>query len=80
MDLTSTRKTALASHRWLWRRGVYLVPFSAGLAILIWHLLARYGGFPAFILPSPALVWQRFLNAFLEGRFSTQYLDRFLRG
>jgi NitT/TauT family transport system permease protein len=70
MDLISTRKTGRASHRWLWSRGAYLVPVSAGLAILIWHLAARYGGFPAFILPSPALVWERFTNALLDGRLA----------
>ncbi len=70
MDLTDTRKTARASHQWLWRRGVYLVPFSAGLAILIWHLISQYGGFPAFILPSPSQVWSRFTSALLEGRLA----------
>lgn len=70
MDLTNTRKTARASHRWLWRRGAYLVPVSAGLAILIWHLAASFGGFPAFILPSPALVWDRFTSALFEGRLA----------
>ncbi len=70
MDLTDTRKTALASRQRLWRRGVYLVPISAGLAILIWHLIAQYGGFPAFILPSPALVWERFISALLDGRLA----------
>jgi NitT/TauT family transport system permease protein len=39
-----------------------------GLALLIWHLIAQLGGFPAFILPSPALVWARFLSALLDGR------------
>ncbi|MGW8226322.1 MAG: ABC transporter permease, partial [Anaerolineales bacterium] len=70
MDLTDTRKTARASHQWLWRRGVYLVPFSAGLAILIWHLISQYGGFPAFILPSPSQVWSRFTSALLAGRLA----------
>lgn len=70
MDLTNTRKIALASHQQLWRRGVYLVPISTGLAILIWHLIARYGGLPAFILPSPVLVWTRFLRALLDGRLA----------
>lgn len=70
MDLTNSRKTARTSHQWLWSRGVYLVPVSAGLAILAWHLIALYGGFPAFILPSPSLVWSRFTSALLEGRLA----------
>jgi len=46
------------------------VPVSAGIAILIWYLVARYGGFPAFILPSPVQVWNRFGSALLEGRLA----------
>jgi len=70
MDLTSPRKIANTSRQQLRRHGAYLVPISAGIAILIWHLFARYGGFPAFILPSPALVWNRFLSALLDGRLA----------
>jgi len=70
MDLTATRKFANTSRRQLRRHGAYLVPISAALAILIWHLVARYGGFPAFILPSPVLVWNRFLSALLDGRLA----------
>lgn len=70
MDLTNTRKIANISRRQLRKYGVYLVPISAGLAIIFWHLIARYGGFPAFILPSPAQVWTRFLSALLDGRLA----------
>jgi NitT/TauT family transport system permease protein len=70
MDLNSPRKIANTSRQQLRRHGAYLVPISAGIAILIWHLFARYGGFPAFILPSPALVWNRFLSALLDGRLA----------
>jgi len=70
MDLTDTRRIANASRDQLRRRGAYLVPISVGFAILIWHLIARYGGFPAFILPSPAQVWTRFLSALLDGRLA----------
>ena len=68
MDLTHSRKIALETRRRLQRRNFYLVPISMGLALLIWHLIAQLGGFPAFILPSPALVWARFLSALLDGR------------
>jgi NitT/TauT family transport system permease protein len=68
MDLTDTRKIALGSSRLLRRRGYYLVPFSIALALLIWHLIAQLGGYPAYMLPNPALVWKRFLIALLEGR------------
>lgn len=67
MDLTATRKIASTSRKRLRQHGAYLVPVSAGMAILVWYLVARYGGFPAFILPSPGLVWNRFVSALLEG-------------
>ncbi len=70
MDLTATRKIANTSRQRLRRHGAYLVPVSAGIAILIWYLVARYGGFPAFILPSPVQVWNRFGSALLEGRLA----------
>ena len=68
MDLTDTRKVTLDSSRLLRRRGYYLIPLSVALALLIWQLIAQLGGYPAYILPTPALVWQRFLIALLEGR------------
>lgn len=70
MDLTNTRKIANTSRQQLRKYGAYLVPISAGLAIIIWHLIARYGGFPAFILPSPVQVWTRLLSALFEGRLA----------
>jgi NitT/TauT family transport system permease protein len=68
MDLTQTRKIADESRRRLTQRGLFLVPISLGLALLIWYLVASLGGFPAYILPGPAQVWTRFLSALLEGR------------
>lgn len=47
--------------------GLVLLPFSLALALLVWHLVARIGGFPAFILPTPGLVWQRLLAALGDG-------------
>lgn len=41
------------------------VSLLAGL--LAWYLLARYGGLPNFILPSPVSVWSRFVKAVLDG-------------
>jgi NitT/TauT family transport system permease protein len=70
MDLTNTSEIAKNSRQQLRRYGAYLVPISAGLAIIIWYLIARYGGFPAFILPSPIQVWTRFLSALLDGRLA----------
>ena len=44
-----------------------LVLLSIILAIIIWSLAARLGNFPAFILPMPLLVWQRFIEVLLDG-------------
>jgi NitT/TauT family transport system permease protein len=68
MDLSDTRKIALESRRLLRRRGYYLVPLSIVLTLILWHLIAQLGGYPAYILPTPTLVWQRFLVALLDGR------------
>ena len=35
--------------------------------LLGWYLIARYGGLPNFILPSPLSVWTRFLRAVNDG-------------
>jgi ABC-type nitrate/sulfonate/bicarbonate transport system permease component len=40
------------------------VSLLAGL--LAWYLLAKYGGLPNFILPSPLSVWSRFLRAVMD--------------
>lgn len=37
------------------------------VGLLAWHLVARYGGLPNFILPSPQSVWTRFVRAVLDG-------------
>ncbi len=40
---------------------------SALAGLLLWWLVARMGNLPAFILPSPGAVWQRFLSALADG-------------
>jgi len=55
----------------LTQRVIALRSWLGGLSVLLflatWHLATRYGGLPAFILPSPAAVGQRFLRAVMEG-------------
>lgn len=41
--------------------------FSLLVALLFWELLARFGNIPAYMLPSPAAVWGRFLRALADG-------------
>lgn len=57
MNLTPIRSL---SRNWLG-----LLSILAGL--LVWQLIARYGGLPNFILPSPLSVWVRFLQALRDG-------------
>lgn len=53
------------------KRATFLRPIlglvSVAAFLLAWHLTARFGGLPAFILPSPAAAWTRFLRALADG-------------
>ncbi len=44
-----------------------LIVISIGLALLGWQILAQVGSFPAFMLPSPAQVWGRFVTTLEDG-------------
>ncbi len=67
MNLPNFRKTDLVPLREANARRIYLLAVSIGLAGLFWYLVARLGGFPAFILPTPELVGKRFLQALSDG-------------
>lgn len=58
--------------RYLW----LLVSLLLGL--LTWHALASLFGLPAFILPGPGLVWQRFLRSLAEGQLTRHLLATLL--
>lgn len=83
MDLTHPRKIFTLPFYKASRRIFYLVGISLGLAGLLWYLIARLGGFPAFILPSPGLVWVRLLQTLSSGsllRHSAVTLGEVLAG
>src|SRR3970040_419643 len=44
-----------------------LVPVSLVVGVLFWAALVNLGSLPAFILPPPGLVWERFLEALSDG-------------
>ena len=67
MDLPNVRKMELGPLREVQHRRIYLLPISIGLAGLCWFLLARLGNFPAFLLPTPDLVWKRFIQVMANG-------------
>jgi len=48
-------------------RSWFLIPVSLAAALVFWSLLARFGGFPAFILPGTGMVWDRLLGTILDG-------------
>jgi len=47
--------------------GNWLLPISGTLAILLWWLITRWSELPVFILPSPLIVWRRFLAVLQDG-------------
>ena len=49
------------------KRVLWLV-ISLGAGLIIWHLISRWLGLPAFILPGPMLVWQRFQQSLASGQ------------
>ncbi len=48
-------------------RRIWLGPLSLLSGILAWEMGARLADLPAFILPSPMQVWERFLRAVADG-------------
>lgn len=54
-----------SGHRVNWRG--WLLPASGLAALLIWEMVIRLAGYPAFILPPPARVWERALIAGGDG-------------
>jgi NitT/TauT family transport system permease protein len=54
-------QTQAGSHNWL------LLPASLLVAVLLWSAVVRLAGLPAFILPTPGAVWQRFLQSASDG-------------
>jgi len=64
-DIT-TRQGNKSRHT-LRMRSHWLGVFSLLAALLLWGLVAHYSNLPAFILPSPGEVWNRFLHALSDG-------------
>lgn len=67
MDLTQTQRITIGSLRKIHRRRIYILPFTLGLAVILWYLIAHLRDLPAFILPTPDLVLKRLLTALQDG-------------
>ena len=59
--------TVRKSERFVKKFRRYFVLLSLILALILWHFLTLWLQLPAFILPPPALVWSRFLEALADG-------------
>jgi NitT/TauT family transport system permease protein len=67
MDIPQTKKRLAPTGRLILRPALYLAPLTLLATLLLWSLIVRLGNFPAFILPGPGLVWDRFLRALQDG-------------
>ena len=73
MDVSTRTSNFVTSIRRL-RRGIALLPFSLGLGVFIWYLIAWLGNLQAFILPTPDLVLARFMRAFNDGSLIRHFM------
>jgi len=62
------RAQTQTANRRLIRIEVALIPLALMMFLSGWEFLVRWQGYPAFILPSPAAVWARFVALLLDGR------------
>lgn len=53
--------------RYVRERAPLITIGGLALAILLWHILVHWAGYPTFFLPSPAAVGRRFLSACRQG-------------
>src|SRR5829696_5135358 len=45
----------------------WVIPLTTVIGLIAWEGLARWSGWPAFILPRPLAVWQRFITVMADG-------------
>jgi NitT/TauT family transport system permease protein len=68
MDLNPARKIeGFTASRKQWKHIHWIPPVTVLLALLLWDLVTRFSGLPAFILPSPLAVAERFVRALSDG-------------
>jgi putative riboflavin transport system permease protein len=67
MDIHSTT-TGRATPQSIFRnRGKVILPFSLGLALLVWYLFVHFGDIPPYLLPAPGLVLSRLIETIRDG-------------
>lgn len=62
MQFPKDQKPGTAKFQFPW---TVLISLATGLAA--WWLISRFSSLPAFILPSPGMVWAKFMHALLDG-------------
>ncbi len=67
MDLNLIRKMDGFSARQQWKHTHWIPIMAAAVTLLAWEVFSRLSGLPSFILPSPLMVWDRFLRAMSDG-------------
>jgi NitT/TauT family transport system permease protein len=67
MTLDDFRRLPSRAGKRLARIDLLLIPVALAVFLAAWALLVRWGNYPAFILPSPGLVWRRFLTLLAGG-------------
>lgn len=67
MKITPKGKTMAIPLRRLPRNGLSLLPLTLGLGIFLWYLIVWVGDLRPFLVPTPDLVWTRFLQALADG-------------
>lgn len=67
MDISLKRNIRPVLNRLAHPASRWIPLFSVLIVLLAWDALARWGGLPAFILPTPLKVWERFLLALSDG-------------
>ncbi|MCB0071512.1 MAG: ABC transporter permease [Caldilineaceae bacterium] len=70
LDMQADMKAVRAARtrRWLGEHGqLLLVPVVIAMGLVAWDLLVRWQEYPAFILPRPGVVWQKFLSVAADG-------------
>ncbi len=68
VSLLGSHRAPAAQRAWMRRhRNILLAPVVIAGGILAWAVIVRVGGYPAFVLPAPSLVWSRFLVVLMDG-------------
>ena len=67
MSLSDFWRSPARAGKRLARIDLILIPFALAVFVGGWHLLVQWRQYPSFILPSPRLVWSRFLSLLADG-------------